>query len=113
MLRDRDRGMAFVCADTEQAGGDQPIVHTAPWGYLRPRRPTYDDYDLQRWAETVKAQGWERACVFCKQEDDGAGPEMAGRFAEIAPAAQDEIRTSRSGNEALEHRVESWVNNPR
>jgi hypothetical protein len=35
----------------------------------------------------VKAQGWERAFVFFKHEDDGAGPEMAGRFAETAGRA--------------------------
>ena len=61
-----------------------PIVHTAPWGYLRLRRPTYDDGDLGRWAQNVAAQGRERAFIFFKHEDDGAGPEMAARFAKIA-----------------------------
>ena len=61
-----------------------PIVHTAPWGYLRLRRPTYDDGDLGRWAQNVAAQGRERAFIFFKHEGDGAGPEMAARFAKIA-----------------------------
>ena len=61
-----------------------PIVHTAPWGYLRLRRPTYDDGDLGRWAQNVPAQGRERAFIFFKHEGDGAGPEMAARFAKIA-----------------------------
>ena len=64
-----------------------PIVHTAPWGYLRLRRPSYDDGDLERWARNVTAQEWERAFVFFKHEDEGAGPEMAGRFERIAREA--------------------------
>jgi uncharacterized protein YecE (DUF72 family) len=80
----RERGQALVCADTEEAGDDVPMVHTAPWGYLRLRRPTYDDGDLERWARNVAAQDWERAFIFFKHEDEGAGPEMAGRFERIA-----------------------------
>lgn len=80
----RDRGMALVCADTEESGDDEPIVPTAPRGYLRLRRPTYDDGDLERWARRVAAPEWERAFIFFKHEDEGAGHKMAGRFAEIA-----------------------------
>ena len=80
----RTRGMALVCADTEDSGGDEPLVPTAAWGYLRLRRPTYQEGDLARWAENVKRQPWERAFVFFKHEDGGAGPRMAGRFMEIA-----------------------------
>ena len=81
LLRSRD--MAFVCADTEESGDDEPIVPTAPWGYLRLRRPTYDDGDLERWAKHVTAQAWEHAFVFFKHEDEGAGPRMAAKFEEI------------------------------
>ena len=80
----RGRGMALVCADTEESGDDQPIVNTASWGYLRLRRPTYDDGDLERWTQKVAAQKWDHAFVFFKHEDDGAGPKMAARFAKIA-----------------------------
>ena len=80
----RGRGMALVCADTEESGDDQPIVNTASWGYLRLRRPMYDHSDLERWTQKVAAQKWDHAFVFFKHEDDGAGPKMAARFAKIA-----------------------------
>ena len=81
----RRRDMAFVCADIDDQGGqDEPLVATASWGYLRLRRPDYDDTDLRRWAERIGALDWERAFVFFKHEDEGAGPRLAGRFLEIA-----------------------------
>ncbi|MEQ9400957.1 MAG: DUF72 domain-containing protein [Longimicrobiales bacterium] len=84
----RSRGAAWVCADVEDdeddAAADEPVVSTADWGYLRLRRPSYDDADLERWVGTVADQGWERAFVFFKHEDEGAGPRMASRFLEIA-----------------------------
>jgi len=76
----RARGMAVVCADTDESEEDEPIVSTASWGYLRLRRPDYDDGDLARWAEAVRGTGWDRAFVFFKHEDEGAGPALAGRF---------------------------------
>jgi uncharacterized protein YecE (DUF72 family) len=80
----RDRGMALVCADTEESGSDEVIVPTASWGYLRLRRPDYGDGDLARWVARVTDAGWQRAFVFFKHEDEGAGPKLAGRFNEIA-----------------------------
>jgi uncharacterized protein YecE (DUF72 family) len=80
----RKSGMALVCADTEESEVDEPIVATASWGYLRLRRPDYADGDLARWAERVTGSGWDRAFVFFKHEDEGAGPRLAGRFRELA-----------------------------
>ena len=80
----RSRGMALVCADTDDAEGDEPLVGTAPWGYVRLRRPDYTDADLARWVERIGALGWQHAFVFFKHEDEGAGPRMAARFREIA-----------------------------
>ncbi len=80
----RERGVALVCADTEESEGDEPAVVTGPWGYLRLRRPGYSDEDLDRWADHVRDTGWERAFVFFKHEDEGAGPKMAARFLELA-----------------------------
>ena len=77
------RGMALVCADTDDDEEDEPIVRTADWGYLRLRRPDYTDDDLARWAERLDATGWERAFVFFKHEDEGAGPRMAADFERI------------------------------
>ena len=79
----RDRDMALVCADTEESAEDEPIVRTASWGYLRLRRPDYQDADLARWAKRVADEGWERAYVFFKHEDEGAGPKLAARFRQL------------------------------
>jgi uncharacterized protein YecE (DUF72 family) len=76
----RARGMALVCADTDESDDDEPLVSTTSWGYLRLRRPDYEDGDLARWAERLRETGWERAFVFFKHEDAGAGPKMAERF---------------------------------
>ena len=78
----RAHGAALCLADTEE--GEPPQVATAPWGYLRLRRPDYDDARLSAWAERVRAQPWEEAYVFFKHEDEGKGPELAGRFRELA-----------------------------
>ena len=80
----RARDMAWVCADDEESAEDEPIVATAPWGYLRLRRPDYQDADLARWAERVAATGWKRTFVFFKHEDEGAGPKLAARFRGLA-----------------------------
>jgi len=76
--------MAFVCADTDDTGEDQPLVATASYGYLRLRRPDYADADLARWAEEIAALDWRRAFIFFKHEDEGAGPRLAARFREIS-----------------------------
>ena len=79
----RARGMALVCADTEESDDDEPLVSTAEWGYLRLRRPDYTDDDLTRWATRIRGEKWRRVMVFFKHEDEGAGPRMAARFREL------------------------------
>jgi len=80
----RKRDMAFVCADTDDSDDDEALVPTASWGYLRLRRPDYGDIELTRWAERIASLEWQRAFVFFKHEDEGAGPRLAARFSEIA-----------------------------
>lgn len=79
----RARGMALVCADTDDADADEPVVETASWGYLRLRRPGYEQADLERWAAHLEATSWDRVFVFFKHEDEGAGPRMAEEFRSI------------------------------
>jgi len=74
-------GAALCLADTEEA--EPPLVSTARWGYLRLRRPDYDDALLGFWLERMRAQDWEEAFVFFKHEDEGKGPMMAKRFLEL------------------------------
>lgn len=80
----RNRGMTLVCADTEDSEGDEPIIETGSWGYLRLRRPGYTADDLRRWSELVSATSWDYAFVFFKHEDEGAGPRMAADFRELS-----------------------------
>jgi len=78
----RAHGAALCLADTEEA--EPPLVATAGWGYLRLRRPDYDDAQLAVWLARMRAQEWEEAFVFFKHEDEGKGPALAARFLEIA-----------------------------
>jgi uncharacterized protein YecE (DUF72 family) len=71
-----------VCAsDTDEASA--AIVPGARFGYLRLRKSDYDDTALRDWAARIRDQGWERAFVFVKHEDEGRGPQMARRFLEL------------------------------
>jgi uncharacterized protein YecE (DUF72 family) len=81
----RDRGCAWCVADDED-GPEPQVVSTGRLGYLRLRRPGYDDAALARWAAAVAARDWDEAYVFFKHEDEGAGPALAQRFLELAAA---------------------------
>jgi uncharacterized protein YecE (DUF72 family) len=61
-----------------------PFVATADWGYLRLRRPGYDDSALAGWVKLVQAQDWKDAFVFFKHEGSGTGPRLAKQFVELA-----------------------------
>ena len=77
-----ERAVALVRSDTEDSDGEAPLEETAPWGYLRLRRPEYAEAVLDRWAERIHGTGWDRAHVFFKHEDDAGGPRMAEAFAQ-------------------------------
>ncbi len=76
---------ASLCVSDDEARAT-PAVATAGFGYLRLRRPDYDDAALARWAETVKAQRWDDAFVFFKHEDEARGPAYALRFSALLGA---------------------------
>lgn len=78
----RESGCALCIADTDEGG--TPFRSTADWGYLRLRGTTYTDEDLGEWVKRVRGEGWKRAFVFFKHEDEAAGPLMAMRFRELA-----------------------------
>jgi uncharacterized protein YecE (DUF72 family) len=92
----REHQAALCVAD---AAGDLevPFVATADWGYLRLRRPDYDDAALTAWAVRVEAQSWRDCFVYFKHEDTGKGPQMASRLLEVLeasrPAAEPKKRT--------------------
>ena len=81
MLRDHNAALCLADADDDL---DVPFEPTADWGYLRLRRPDYDDDALEPWAGRVRAQPWRDAFVFFKHEDEGRGPALARRFLELA-----------------------------
>ncbi|NIM51623.1 MAG: DUF72 domain-containing protein [Gemmatimonadales bacterium] len=77
----RSRNVALCVADTED--GETPFVSTATVGYLRLRRERYGKRELGKWAKRIADQPWDEAFVFFKHEDEGAGPKLAKRFAEL------------------------------
>jgi uncharacterized protein YecE (DUF72 family) len=60
-----------------------PLVRTADWGYLRLRRGDYEDARLATWLDRIRSQGWDRAYVFFKHEDEARGPAFATRFIDL------------------------------
>jgi uncharacterized protein YecE (DUF72 family) len=80
-----EAGAALCIADDEERS--TPFAATAGFGYLRLRRPDYDDEALGRWANLVRVQPWSEAFVFFKHEDEARGPELALRFGAIAGRA--------------------------
>lgn len=80
LLRDHQAAMCVADAGDEL---DVPFVPTADWGYLRLRRPEYDDAALSEWAARLRTQGWREAFVFFKHEDAGTGPRLAARLLEL------------------------------
>jgi uncharacterized protein YecE (DUF72 family) len=79
----REHQSALCIADAED-DLHVPFAGTTDWGYLRLRRPEYDDAALWTWVERVREQDWRDAFVFFKHEDAGKGPRLAGRFLELA-----------------------------
>jgi uncharacterized protein YecE (DUF72 family) len=75
---------AALCVADAEGGLDVPWVATADWGYLRLRRPDYDDAVLASWAERVRQENWQQVFVFFKHEEAGRGPAFAQRFLELA-----------------------------
>ncbi len=80
VLREYRASLCIADADDDL---EVPFVSTADWGYLRLRRPDYDDAGLQEWVDRVKGQSWQDAFVFFKHEDEGKGPRLAKRYLEL------------------------------
>lgn len=81
LLRDH---RAALCVADEADDVAVPFVATADWGYLRLRRPEYDDATLRAWTERIRERNWREAFVFFKHEATGTGPQMASRLLELA-----------------------------
>ena len=78
----------------------EPLLEN-PLAYLRLRAPSYSAAQLRGWRDRVTDSGAERAFVFFKHEDAGAGPKLADRFMKLvgraAPKAAGRRGASRTG----------------
>lgn len=75
----REAGAVLCLADAEADLPATPLVDLAGWGYVRLRRPAYDDAELADWRQRIE-RTWEDAYVIFMHEDDGEAPELAERF---------------------------------
>jgi uncharacterized protein YecE (DUF72 family) len=78
------RGCTRVIVDSDDDPAPDSLPSGASWGYLRLRRTSYDRGALASWAQRIAGAGFERALVFFKHEDAGAGPALAAQFLELA-----------------------------
>lgn len=78
----KSKNVALCIAESEKL--TTPIVATADYGYLRLRREDYQDADVVRWSEAIKAHesSWSDAFVYFKHEESGIGPKLATRMME-------------------------------
>ncbi len=76
-------GVALVASQTDEEP-DPAIVRTAPWGYLRLRKTSYQQGELTEWSQRIAEMGWDEAFVFFKHEQ--IAPDLAGKLS--AAAAQ-------------------------
>jgi len=73
-------GAAWVAADDE-GGEPGELPKTAAHTYLRLRAESYDDRSLNSWK--ARCADFERAFVFFKHEEGGAGPAYARRMLDL------------------------------
>ena len=65
----KTKNLALCLADSDKLA--TPIVATADYGYLRLRREDYQDADVARWSNEIKAKegAWSDAFVYFKHEE--------------------------------------------
>ncbi len=73
----KSKNIALCIADSEKLS--TPNIATADYGYLRLRRVDYQETDVVRWTEAIKARGneWSEAFIYFKHEESGIGPKLA------------------------------------
>jgi uncharacterized protein YecE (DUF72 family) len=74
----------FALVQSESDDGFEPLPFTANWAYLRLRRVSYTERDLEAWLERLHAAGVGEAQVFFKHEDEATGPKLAERLLAMA-----------------------------
>jgi len=81
----RARNLALCIADTGERTA--PMVETADYGYFRLRDEGYQQADIERWAEAVKAHAgtWRDTYVYFKHEEEGKGADFGMRMLAALP----------------------------
>jgi uncharacterized protein YecE (DUF72 family) len=73
--------VALVASQTDEAPNPD-VTRTAPWGYLRLRKTSYQPSELDAWSRRIAEMGWEEAFVFFKHEQ--IAPDLAAKFTAAA-----------------------------
>jgi uncharacterized protein YecE (DUF72 family) len=76
------RAVPLCISDQEDL--DAPFVSTAPWGYVRLHRATYDGPAIAEWARRLRETAWTDAYVFFKHDH---GPESGPPVAKALVSA--------------------------
>ena len=75
----RSRNLALCIADSEKLS--TPVEMTADYGYFRLRDEGYQQEDIERWADTIRALRTPGdVFVYFKHEEQGLGPDFAKRL---------------------------------
>jgi uncharacterized protein YecE (DUF72 family) len=88
----RAHNLALCISDSDWL--TTPLERTADFGYFRLRDEGYQEADLARWAEVIRA--WQPAgnvYVFFKHEDQAKGPRFANRLLELLGQAATPLPT--------------------
>ena len=81
----RARNLALCVSDSEKLHA--PVEVTADYAYFRLRDEGYQQADLERWADTIKAlDGVSDTFVYFKHEEQGLGPDFAKRLETLLAA---------------------------
>ena len=72
---------ALVLSETDESS--PPVEWTADWAYLRLRKTSYSNAELETWHARLAAAPVDEAFVYFKHEDEGVGPKLAAAFLEL------------------------------
>ncbi|HET6486720.1 MAG TPA: DUF72 domain-containing protein [Spirochaetia bacterium] len=76
--------VALVISQTDE-DPEPALVKTAPWGYLRLRKTSYQPEELTAWSQRIAEQGWDEAFVFFKHEQ--IAPDLAAKLSAATAGA--------------------------
>jgi uncharacterized protein YecE (DUF72 family) len=78
----RAAGCALCQVDSDEAPLKN-LTATTSWGYLRGRKGKYTKKGVGQLADLVRAQPWQEAYIFFKDEGEGVGPKYALQLLEL------------------------------